>query len=90
MNSREMSLLFVFYLLSIKDVHGVQVLQGHQDVGGVELSGVLLKTPNLTQVEEKLTTWAVLKAKVEFAFSLESIVHFDDELVIYTLLLNRN
>ncbi len=68
----------------------MQVLEGHQDVGSVELGGILLKTSNLTQVEEELTTWAVLKAKVEFAFSLESIVHFDDKFVIYTLLLNRN
>jgi len=62
------------------------VLQSHQDVGSVELGCILLKAPNLTQVEEKLTTWAVFETEVQLAFSLERVVHFDNELVIYTLL----
>lgn len=61
------------------------MLQSHQDVGSVELGCILLKAPNLTQVEEKLTTWAVLETEVQLAFSLERVVHFDNELVIYTL-----
>jgi len=64
----------------------VEVLQSHQDVGSIELGSILLESPNLTQVEEKLATWAVLETEVQLAFSLERIVHLDDELVIYTLL----
>lgn len=61
------------------------MLQSHQDVGSIELGCVLLKASNLTQVEEKLTTWAVLETEVQLAFSLERIIHFDNELVIYAL-----
>ena len=64
----------------------MEVLQSHQDVGSIKLGCVLLKASNLTQVEEKLTTWAVLETEVQLAFSLERIIHFDNELVIYALL----
>ena len=64
----------------------MQVLQGKQDVRSVKLGGVLLESTDLAQVEEELTTWAVLKAEVELALGLERVVHLDDELVIDALL----
>ena len=42
----------------------MQVLKGEQDVGSVELCCVLLEAPNLTQVEEKLATWAVFETEI--------------------------
>ena len=62
------------------------MLQGEEDVRCVELGGVLLETTDLAEVEEELTTWAVLKAEVELALRLERVVHLDDELVIDALL----
>lgn len=59
------------------------MLQGQQNIRGVELGSVLLKAPDLTQVEEKLATGAVLEAEVELALSLERVVHFDDKFVIH-------
>ena len=77
---------FIYDLLSVEDVERVQVLQGEEDVCCVELGGILLETTDLTEVEEELTTWAVLKAEVELALRLERVVHLDDELVIDALL----
>ena len=64
-------------------------LKGEQDVGGVELGSILLKSTDLTQVKEKFTTRAILKTEVKLALSLEGIVHLDDKAVIDTLLLSH-
>ena len=64
----------------------MQVLKSEQDVCSIELGCVLLKAPNLTQVEEKLTAWAIFKTEIKLARSLESKVHFDDELVVHAFL----
>ena len=64
----------------------MEVLKGKKNVGSVELCGILLKAADLTQVEEKLATWAVLEAEVELVLRLERIVHLHDKLVIDALL----
>ena len=66
----------------------MEVLEGKQDVGGVEFGRVLLKPANLTQVKEEFATWAVLETEVQLALRLEGIVHLDDELVIHAFLSN--
>lgn len=58
------------------------MLQGQKNVCSIELSCVLLKATNLAQVEEELSTRAVLEAEVKLALSLECVVHLYDELVI--------
>ena len=63
----------------------MQVLQGEKNIGRVKLGSVLLKSPDLTQVEEKLTAWAVLQAKVELALRLKRVVHLHYKLVVHTL-----
>ena len=73
-------------LLSIEDVQGVQVLEGEQDVGGVELRSILLEPSDLTQVEEKFASGAVFETEVQLAFRLEGVVHPDNELVVHTFL----
>ena len=64
----------------------MEVLKGEQNIGGVEFGRVLLEPANLTQVEEKFSTGAVLKAEVQLALRLEGIVHLDNELVIHAFL----
>ena len=77
----------IFWLqISVENVQTVQMLEGKKDVGCVELCSVLLKSTNLTQVEEELTTWAVLKGDIQLALSLECIVHLDNKIVVYTFL----
>ena len=61
------------------------MLQGEKNIGRVKLGSVLLKSPYLTQVEEKLTAWAVLQAKVELALRLKRVVHLHYKLVVHTL-----
>ena len=51
------------FLLSVQDVHLVEMLQGQKDIGGVELSCILLESANLTEIEEQLSSWAVLKTE---------------------------
>ena len=69
-------------LLAVEDVHGVEVLEGEENVSRVKLRCVLLEPPNLTQVEEEFATGAVLEAEIELALRLERVVHLDDKLVI--------
>ena len=73
-------------LLSVEDVERVEVLEGQEDVGRIELGSVLLEAADLTQVEEKFTAWAVFETEIELAFRLEGVVHLDDEFVIDALL----
>ena len=75
------------YLLSIQDVQTVEVLQGEQDVGSIELGGVLLESANLTQIEEELTTRAVLETEEKLLLRLEGEVHLDNEAMTHTFLL---
>lgn len=58
------------------------MLQGQEDIGGVKLGSVLLEATYLTQVEEELAAWAILKAEVKLAFSLEGVVHLHDKAVV--------
>ena len=62
------------------------MLESEKDVGRVELGCILLEATDLTQVEEKLATWAVLQAEVKLVRSLEREVHLHDKLVVYTFL----
>lgn len=62
------------------------MLQGEEDVGRVELRGVLLEAANLAQVEEELATGAVLEAEVQLGLRLKGVVHLDDELVVHAFL----
>jgi len=39
------------------------MLESQKDVGSVELCRILLKSSDLTQVEEELSAWAVLEAE---------------------------
>ena len=61
------------------------MLKCKEDVGSIKLCSVLLKAADLAQVEKELTTWAVLKAEVQLALSLESEIHLDNELMMDTL-----
>ena len=61
------------------------MLKCKEDVSSIKLCSVLLKTADLAQVEKELTTWAVLKAEVQLALSLESEIHLDNELMMDTL-----
>ena len=65
------------------------MLKGEKNVGCIELGGILLESANLTQIEEQLTAWTVLKAEEELVLGLEGVVHLDNELVSDTLLLNE-
>jgi len=40
----------------------------------------------LRKVEEKFSSWAVLKDKEKLAIALEGVVHFDDEWMSYVFL----
>ena len=60
------------------------MLKCKEDVGSIKLCGVLLKAANLTQVEKELSTWAIFKAEVQLALSLESEIHLDYELMVDT------
>ena len=62
----------------------MEVLKGKEDVGCVKLCSILLEAADLAQVEKELTTWAVLKAEVQLALSLESEIHLDNELMMDT------
>ena len=65
----------------------MEVLQGEQDVGSIELGGVLLESANLTQIEEELTTRAVLETEEKLLLRLEGEVHLDNEAMTHTFLL---
>ena len=60
------------------------MLKCKEDVGSIKLCSVLLKAANLAQVEKELTTWAIFKAEVQLALSLESEIHLDYELMVDT------
>jgi len=60
------------------------VLKCKEDVGSIKLCSVLLEAANLAQVEKELTTWAIFKAEVQLALSLESEIHLDYELMVDT------
>ena len=53
------------------------MVQGQQDVGGVEPCGVLLESTDLRQVEEQFATRAVLEDEEELGVALEGVVHLD-------------
>jgi hypothetical protein len=57
----------------------MQMMKCKQNVGSVKSGCVLLKSPNLREVEEELTSWAVLKHEKEFAIALKCIIHFHNE-----------
>ena len=63
------------------------MLQGEENVGGVELGCVLLESADLTEVEEELASWAVLETEEKLLLGLESEVHLYDKPVAYTFLL---
>ena len=65
----------------------MEVLESEENVGGVELGCVLLESADLTQVEEELTSWAVLETEEKLLLGLEGEVHLDDEAVAHTFLL---
>ena len=60
------------------------MLKCKEDVGSIKLCSVLLEAANLAQVEKELTTWAIFKAEVQLALSLESEIHLDYELMVDT------
>jgi len=53
--------------------------QSKQNVGCVEFSRLLFEPTNLTDVEKKFSTWAIVQDKKEFLVILESVIHFNDE-----------
>jgi hypothetical protein len=68
----------VFWLqISVKDVLGVQVMQRQKYVRSVKSGSVFLESPNLRQIEKKLSSRAVLKDEKQFAVALEGVVHLD-------------
>ena len=62
------------------------MLEGEDNVRRVEFCSILLKATNLAQIEEKFASWAVFQAEVQLALSLESVVHFDDKLIVNAFL----
>lgn len=60
------------------------MLKCKEDVGSIKLCSVLLEAANLAQVEKELTAWAIFKAEVQLALSLESEIHLDYELMVDT------
>jgi hypothetical protein len=70
----------VFWLqISVQNVLGVQMVQSQEYVRSVKSGSVFFESPNLRQVEEELTSWAVLKNEKQFAVALESVVHLNNE-----------
>ena len=67
----------------------MEVLKCKQDIRRVELCSILLEPSNLTQIEEKLTTRAILQAEVQLVLCLERVVHLHDKCVIHTFLYSQ-
>jgi hypothetical protein len=72
--------------VTIEHVHGVKLLESEQNVCRVEPGSVLLKSANLTKVEEQFTAWAILQAEEEFVLRLERVVHLHNEWIIHVFL----
>ena len=68
----------------------MEMLKGKKDIGCVELGCILFEPTNLTQVEEELTTRAVLEAEEQLGVRLEGVVHLDDVVMVHTLLRKVN
>ena len=62
------------------------MLQCQKYIGRIELCSILLESADLAQVKEKFTARAVFQAEVQLALSLESVVHFDDKLIVNAFL----
>lgn len=60
----------------------MKVLQGEKNVRSIKSNSVLLETTDLAEVEEELTTWAILQYKEQLSLALESVVHLDNERVL--------
>mmetsp|Transcript_73663 Transcript_73663/g.208612 ORF Transcript_73663/g.208612 Transcript_73663/m.208612 type:complete len:338 (+) Transcript_73663:785-1798(+) len=65
--------------VAVDDVQPVQVLDGQQDLGGVEPAAALREAACAAKVEEELPARAVLQHEVQLLRRLEGVVQGDDE-----------
>lgn len=66
----------------VHNVQAVHILDGQNDFRRVEAGSVFREAPFPAQVEEKLTTGAIVQHKVQLVFRLEGHVHAHDEGVL--------
>ena len=57
----------------------MKVFQREQNIRCIEPSSVLLEATDLRQIEEELSTWAVLKHEKELRLRLECVVHLNNK-----------
>lgn len=70
--------------ISVQNVHLVEMLQSQQNIGSVKLGCILLKSANLTEIEEQLASGAVLQTEEQLGLRLEGVVHLHDVGVVHT------
>ena len=69
--------------ISVENVLRMQVMQCQQDITCVESGSIFLEPSNLRKIEKEFSTWAVFQHKEQFTLTLEGIVHFDNEWMLY-------
>ena len=77
---------YIFRLqVTVEDVVLVQVLEGKEYVGGIELGCFLSEPAYMLYIEEQLASRAVVQYKKEVAFTLKGVLHFHNHRVINAL-----